>query len=92
MNACLESRKGLESKVAKLENDLNCANATLKKMNIGTKALNEVLGAQKLDNDKVGLGYTSGASTSKAGGKMAFVKPIGNNFMPSKAHGRKTSL
>ena len=68
------------------------ANATLKKMNTGTKELNEVLGAQKLANDKVGLGYISGASTSKAGGKMAFVKPIGNNFMSSKAHGGKTSL
>ena len=92
MNACLESRKWLESKGAKLENDLNCANATLKKMNIGTKALNEVLGIQKRDSDKVGLGYTGGASTSKAGCKMAFIKPIGNNFMSSKAHGGKTSL
>ena len=57
-----------------------------------TKALNEVLSAQKMANDKGGPRYTGGASISKARGKVALIKPIGNNFMPFKANGGKTLI
>ena len=39
-------------------------------MNAGTNVLDEVLSAQKVAKDKAGLGYTGGASTSKAGDKV----------------------
>ncbi|GFZ00854.1 hypothetical protein Acr_14g0004890 [Actinidia rufa] len=92
LHACLESRNLFESQVAKFENDLNCVNATLRRMNRGTRALDEVLSAQKVAKDKVGLGYTGGASTPKLGGKMTPINVIGNNFIQSKANEGKTSL
>ena len=54
--------------------------------------MNEVLSAQKMTNDKIGLEYTSGASIAKAGGKGAFIKHIDNDFMPFKVNGGKTSI
>ncbi|GFS36763.1 hypothetical protein Acr_00g0047900 [Actinidia rufa] len=45
-----------------------------------------------MTNDKAGLGYNIGASTSNAEGKVAFIKPISNDFMPFKTNGGNTLI
>lgn len=76
MHNIFETNKLLELKVAKLQVELDKANATFKKLNAGSQVLNEVLSSQKVSSDRGGLGYKiNGSSKSKAGGKMIFVKP-----------------
>ena len=54
-------------------------------MNAGSKALDEILCAQKNSFDKAGLGYVGKPSTSKVGSGMNFVKPKGIGSTPPKA-------
>ena len=81
VHTCIEEKKSLESKIIKLEFDLNASNVTLKKMNAGSKILDEILCAQKNSFDKAGLGYVGKPSTSKVGSEINFVKS--NRIVPT---------
>ena len=72
---CFESKDNLEKKIAKLEVDLNASNATLKKFNVGSKALDEIISLQKFSSNKKGLGFHGIESSSKGRGKTIFLKP-----------------
>ncbi|KAG5524753.1 hypothetical protein RHGRI_031431 [Rhododendron griersonianum] len=76
MHSLFETNELLESKVAKLQVELDKANATFKKLNAGSQILDEVLSSQKMASDRGGLGYKAeGSSKSKAREKMIFCKP-----------------
>ena len=53
---------------------LNIAKASLKKMNTGSKKLDDIISSQKAHTNKHDIGYADGASTSNAKGKNYFVK------------------
>ena len=90
---CLESKDNLEKKIAKLEFDLNASNATLKKFNAGSKALDEIISVQKSSSDKRGLGYVDNLSSPfKPTNKDIFVKPRNNGSNLSKANQIKDIL
>ena len=75
VDACVEEKKLFESNIAKLEFELNASNVTLKKMNAGSKALDEMLSLQKMVSDKTGLGYQGSSSKpQKTAAKTIFVK------------------
>ena len=57
MHMCLESKNNLEKKITKLEFDLNVSKATLKKFNVGSKSLDEIISVQKCSSNKRGHGY-----------------------------------
>ncbi|KAG5531242.1 hypothetical protein RHGRI_026007 [Rhododendron griersonianum] len=81
MHSLFETNELLESKVAKLqvELELDKANATFKKLNAGSQILDEVLSSQKVALDRGGLGYKAeGSLKSKAREKMIFGKPNSN--------------
>jgi len=68
-------KNNLESRIAMLESELNASTIAIKKMNAGTKALDEMLSSQKTASDRTGLGYQASSSvTHKTGGKINFVK------------------
>ncbi|KAG5557352.1 hypothetical protein RHGRI_007566 [Rhododendron griersonianum] len=76
MHSLFETNELLESKVAKLQVELDKANATFKKLNAGSQILDEVLSSQKVASDRGGLGYKAeGSLKSKAREKMIFCKP-----------------
>ena len=56
--------------------ELEVKQASLNKMNTGSKILTNILGSQKSHFDKSGLGYDHCASTSNAKGKIIFVSSI----------------
>ena len=56
-----EEKRGFEEKIAKLEKELISSNNAIKKMNTGSKALDEMLSFQK-SSDKTGLGYPGSIS------------------------------
>ena len=67
--------KSLELKVVELESKLNKTNNTFKKLNAGSKALEDMLNYQKVASDRTGLGYQGSTSKpQKATGKINFVK------------------
>ncbi|KAG5563906.1 hypothetical protein RHGRI_000179 [Rhododendron griersonianum] len=79
MHSLFETNELLESKVAKLQVELDKANATFKKLNAGSQILDEVLSSQKVASDRGGLGYKAeGSLKSKAREKMIFCKPNSN--------------
>ncbi|KAG5565813.1 hypothetical protein RHGRI_001666 [Rhododendron griersonianum] len=79
MHSLFETNELLESKVAKLQVELDKANATFKKLNAGSQILDEVLSSQKVALDRGGLGYKAeGSLKSKAREKMIFGKPNSN--------------
>ena len=53
--------------------ELSTATASLDRMNKGSKKPDEILGRQKIDLSKSGIGYTHGASSSKDKCKFVFV-------------------
>ncbi|KAI8538310.1 hypothetical protein RHMOL_Rhmol09G0092600 [Rhododendron molle] len=53
MHILFETNEFLESKVAKLQVELDKANATFKKLNVGSQILDEVLSSQKVALDRV---------------------------------------
>ena len=70
-----EKKKVFEEKIAKLEIELISSNNTIKKMNTGSKALDEMLSFQKTASDRTGLGYQgSNSKSQKNAGKTVFVK------------------
>ncbi|KAG5548083.1 hypothetical protein RHGRI_013693 [Rhododendron griersonianum] len=76
MHSLFETNELLESNVAKLQVELDKANATFKKLNAGSQILDEVLSSQKVASDRGGLGYKAeGSLKSKAREKMIFCKP-----------------
>ncbi|KAG5531497.1 hypothetical protein RHGRI_026198 [Rhododendron griersonianum] len=76
MHSLFETNELLESKVAKLQVELDKANATFKKLNASSQILDEVLSSQKVALDRGGLGYKAeGSLKSKAREKMIFCKP-----------------
>ncbi|KAG5557377.1 hypothetical protein RHGRI_007587 [Rhododendron griersonianum] len=75
MHSLFETNELLESKVAKLQVELDKVNATFKKLNAGSQILDEVLSSQKVASDRGGLGYKAeGSLKSKAREKMIFCK------------------
>ena len=54
--------------------ELDSAIASIKQMNTGSKKLDEILGGQKTDMSKSGIGYTHGASSSNDKGKSVFLQ------------------
>ena len=93
----ITENKSLELKVVELESKLNETNNTFKKLNAGSKALDDMLGYQKNASDRTGLGYQGSTSKpQKATGKIQFVKakvmsPIPQNqskvkFIPTCHH------
>ncbi|KAG5524209.1 hypothetical protein RHGRI_031019 [Rhododendron griersonianum] len=82
MHGCVENNKFLESNVVKLQRELDNANAIFKKMNTSSQALDDMLSVQKAGLNKEGLGYVEGVSSSKAGGKMVFVKANNSTLTP----------
>ncbi|KAG5523863.1 hypothetical protein RHGRI_030754 [Rhododendron griersonianum] len=76
MHSLFETNELLESKVAKLQVELDKANATFKKLNAGSQILDEILSSQKVASDRGGLGYKAeGSLKSNAREKMIFYKP-----------------
>ena len=57
LHACVETNKGLEGNISKLESELSASNDTFKKMNAGSKKIDEIWNVQKPAHDKKGLGY-----------------------------------
>ena len=53
----VKENKSLELKVIELEAKLNETNKTFKKLNTGSKALDDMLSFQKIASDRTGLGY-----------------------------------
>ncbi|KAI8555061.1 hypothetical protein RHMOL_Rhmol05G0145300 [Rhododendron molle] len=92
MHGCVENNKFLESKVVKLQRELDNANAIFKKMNTSSQALDDMLSVQKAGLNKEGLGYVEGVSSSKAGGKMVFVKANNSTLTPPVAEKAKSPI
>lgn len=92
MHSLFETNKFLESKVAKLQVELDKANATFKKLNAGSQILDEVLSSQKVTSDRGGLGYVEKASSSKAREEMIFVKPNSTTHIPPVANKAKLPI
>ncbi|KAG5536887.1 hypothetical protein RHGRI_024350 [Rhododendron griersonianum] len=93
MHNLFETNKLLESKVAKLQVELDKANATFKKLNAGSQVLDEILSSQKVSSDKGRLGYkVKEFPKSKAGGKILFVKPNSSVLTPPMASQAKSSV
>ncbi|KAG5556415.1 hypothetical protein RHGRI_006869 [Rhododendron griersonianum] len=91
MHNLFETNKVLESKVAKLQVELDKANATFKKLNAGSQVLDEILSSQKMSSDKGGLGYKVKESP-KVGGKILFVKPNNSVLTPPMASQAKSPV
>ncbi|KAG5559660.1 hypothetical protein RHGRI_009252 [Rhododendron griersonianum] len=77
MHNLFETNKLLESKVAKLQVELDKANATFKKLNAGSQVLDEILSSQKVSSDK---------------GKILFVKPNSSVLTPPMASQAKSPV
>ncbi|KAG5516684.1 hypothetical protein RHGRI_037430 [Rhododendron griersonianum] len=92
MHNLFETNMLLESKVAKLQVELDKTNTTFKKLNTGTRALNEVLSFQKVTVKREGLGYVGEASTPKVEGKTVIIKPNSCAPSPPVANKTKSSL
>ena len=56
LDVSLKENESLKLKVAKFESKLNETNITFKKLNAGSKALDDMLSYQKNAYDKTGLG------------------------------------
>ena len=56
--------------------ELEVKQASLNKMNTGSRTLTNILCSQKSPFDKSGLGHNHGASTSNAKGKTIFVSSV----------------
>jgi hypothetical protein len=82
MHSLFETNKVLESKVAKLQVELDKTNAIFKKLNTGTQVLNEMLSVQKVTSNREGLGYVGGASKHKVDRETDSIKPNSNAPIP----------
>ncbi|KAI8524870.1 hypothetical protein RHMOL_Rhmol13G0183000 [Rhododendron molle] len=76
--ASYETNKLLDLKVANLQVELDKASAIFKKMNVGSKALEEIVGVQRGISNRTGLGFQKEASTFKGGGNHGFGKDKGH--------------
>eukprot|EP00268_Persea_americana_P055438 TRINITY_DN6442_c6_g1_i5.p1 TRINITY_DN6442_c6_g1~~TRINITY_DN6442_c6_g1_i5.p1 ORF type:complete len:220 (-),score=45.64 TRINITY_DN6442_c6_g1_i5:85-744(-) len=65
--------------------ELEVKQASLNKMDIGSKILTNILGSQKSHFDRSNLGYDHGASTSNSNGKTIFVSSVAHTT-PHAAH------
>ncbi|KAI8530685.1 hypothetical protein RHMOL_Rhmol11G0078800 [Rhododendron molle] len=65
MHNLFETNKLLELKVAKLQVELDKANATFKKLNAGSQVVDGILSSQKVSSDKGGLGANKAKSPIK---------------------------
>ena len=74
LSDCKAKNEDLRGKLKMALTELNSATASIKRMNTGSKKLDEILGSQKTDKSKSGIGYTHGASSSKDKGKSVFVR------------------
>ncbi|KAI8538311.1 hypothetical protein RHMOL_Rhmol09G0092600 [Rhododendron molle] len=77
MHILFETNEFLESKVAKLQVELDKANATFKKLNVGSQILDEVLSSQKVALDRE---------------KMIFCKPNSSALASLVANKAKSSV
>ena len=76
MHMCLEYKDNHEKKITKLEFVLNASKDTLKKFNVGSKALDKIISVQKYSSNKRGLGYIDKPSSPlQPANKDIFVKP-----------------
>ncbi|XP_058189275.1 uncharacterized protein LOC131306863 [Rhododendron vialii] len=92
LHVSYETNKLLDLKVANSQVELDKANATFKKMNAGSKVLEEIIGVQREISNKTGLGFRKKASTSKGRGNHGFGKDKGNYSNPSSfICGKKTN-
>ena len=74
LSDCKAEKEDLRGKLKVALTELDFAAASIKRMNTGSKKLDEILGSQKTDKSKFGIGYTHGASSSKDKGKSVFVQ------------------
>ena len=70
--------KDLQGRLKITMSELEVKQASLNKMNTGSKTLTNILCSQKSHFDRSGLGYDHGASTSNAKGKKIFVSSVGH--------------
>lgn len=71
---CENEKDYLDGKPQTVLTELEFAKASIKRMNIRSKKLDEILRSQKTDLQKTRLGYTYGASMSMDKGKYVFVQ------------------
>ena len=74
LSDCKAEKEDLRGKLKMALTELDSATASIKRMNTGSKKLDEILGSQKIDKSKSGIWYTHGASSSKDKGKSVFVQ------------------
>ncbi|XP_058187684.1 uncharacterized protein LOC131304462 [Rhododendron vialii] len=83
MHSLCETNMVLESKVAKLQVELDKANAIFKKLSTGAQVLKEMLSVQKVTSNREGLGYAGGASKHKVEyGETDSIKPNSSAPIP----------
>ena len=81
----LNENKSLKIKVVELELKLKETDMTFKKLNAGSKSLDDMLSFQKIASDRTGLGYQGSTSMSqKTVGKIIFVKAKTVDLSPQK--------
>ena len=79
-------KEDLEGRRLKITlSELEVKQASINKMNIGSKTLTNILCSQKSPFDKSGLGYDHSASTLNAKGKTLFVSSVAHTT-PHDAH------
>ena len=74
LSDCKAEKEDLRGKLKMALTELDSAIASIKWMNTGSKKLDEILGSQKTDKSKFGIGYTHGTSSSKDKGKSVSVQ------------------
>lgn len=71
---CKSEKDDLAGKPKMALTELDSTKALINRMNTRSKKLDEILGSQRTDKLKIGIGYTHGASMSKGKGKPVFVE------------------
>ena len=71
---CKAEKTDLARKLKMATVELSTAKGSLQRMNEGTMKLTEILGSQRNDRVKTGIGYEHGASSSKSISMSLFIK------------------
>ncbi|KAG5547582.1 hypothetical protein RHGRI_013319 [Rhododendron griersonianum] len=88
----IELNTASDDKINMLNAEIGNANILFERLNTGSKTLDDILSIQRLGLIKEGLGYVEGVSSSKAGGKMVFVKANNSTLTPPVAEKARSPI
>ncbi|KAG5547572.1 hypothetical protein RHGRI_013310 [Rhododendron griersonianum] len=88
----IELNTASDDKINMLNAEIGNANILFERLNTGSKTLDDILSIQRLGLIKEGLGYVEGVSSSKAGGKMVFVKANNRTLTPPVAEKARSPI